>query len=91
MFLILSGCREITTKKECNYNIPIGYKLVYSESIKKYAITTSENYYLKDELIDLKIDIYLSYNEFSEKFSDSCKAKRYCHLYIIQQSDRDFK
>lgn len=75
---------KIVYGSDCNYEVPAGYKIVYSENKKKYAVKVllTEDYYLHNG----RGGITTTYSYISEPslFEDSCGAKAYLKAYIKQ-------
>jgi hypothetical protein len=93
IILLVSGCtedsRHILIKPECDYILPEGHELVYSEKENKYAIALTG--YFKGQYLCYDMnDIF--HNNKGELFSDSCKAKAFSHAVMLQDYPiTDFK
>lgn len=82
---------KLSAGSDCQFVVPEGYKLVYSVSKKKYAIsvTTQPGWYLhwyKEG------DIQIMSSEITAPtvFNDSCTAKAFLKAYLAN-SNNDFK
>lgn len=79
--LFATGCTTIGVKRECEYKIPDGYALVYDQRDGDYAISPFRGRLLYDAWFFIG---YAGNATNAAKFSDSCKAKGYCHDYMNQ-------
>lgn len=74
--------------KKCDYVVPSGYKIVYSDSIKRYAIAvlSYKDYYLYIQTIG--IEPMFSSIAGPTYFYDSCTAKGMLEKYIYDISPK---
>lgn len=72
-------------KKDCTYEVPEGYQIVYSTEIKKYAVKVlqREDYYLYNGSYGIRCGF--SSIAGPALFYDSCTAKAYLKSYLEDQ------
>lgn len=87
--VLLTACYNIPaqyrTKPECNYVLPDNYKLYKEANSGKYAIYVQYWGYLYNTGFGT---IVHGEEDEAELFTDSCKAKAYCHKCIIQNTPK---
>lgn len=72
-------------KPECEYKLPDNCKLHKEYKSGKYAIYVNSFGYLYNYHMG---EIYHGSQDEAELFTDSCKAKAYCHKCIIQNTPK---